>query len=124
MSHPYTDSAGTRLDLNDLETYQESWFPKKYLEFDVDALYDEVERKVADSLFYMDCWSPALIRANADKRGDPEPCERGYEDQRKRVVKFGRRFIRSTRLSPALMNDVPWLRKQLFLILDETENQC
>lgn len=118
------DHSGKTWDLNDRATYEESWFPKKCLDLGADGLYKEVTKKVGNSLFYMDCWSPALLGVSADKRGDPAPCERMYDDQRERVVELGRRFIRSTRLNPELENDVPWLRKQLFLILDETENQC
>jgi hypothetical protein len=40
-----------------------------------------------------------------------------------RVLKFGRRFAKESHLK-IRYDDTAWLRKQLFLILDETENQC
>ena len=72
------------------------------------------------SLYYMECLHPA----------------RSWDDlgQKTRVIEFGRKFSKEIRervrargllgRPPERADFRPWLLKQLFLILDETENQC
>jgi hypothetical protein len=108
--HPFTDEAGQHWDLNDPKTYEseESWFPKECLMFDARDLLKRVEHEIGWSLYYMLC-----VHTNS----------RAWETQYNRVLEFGKHFARESR-EPDRLENVPWLRKQLFLILDETENQC
>ena len=105
----YRDSTGNEWDLNDPSTYtsDKSWFPKEHLDLDARGLRKEVELRIAHSLYYMDCWNPGW----------------GDGGQHKRVLEFGRSFAREIRREER-RDSVLWLRKQLFLILDECENQC
>lgn len=104
---PYTDSLGNEWDLDNSKTYTDSWF-EEFIPLSVSELSIEIENRIAHSLYYMDCWDP-----------DWE-C---WKDQRKRVLEFGKRFALEIRKQDRL-GDKFWLRKQLFLILDEVENQC
>lgn len=103
----YRDHTGKVLDLDNHETYSRTWFPKKYLDMDAHTLREEVVKEIGHSLYYMMCWAPYVE----------------WEDQYERVLAFGKRFAKESRTEENWEN-IPWLRKQLFLILDETENQC
>ena len=104
----HTDRENQQWDLDDPETYVKSWFPDEYVEMDGHELRKCVQNKIGWSLFYMICAHPRFGR----KCG-----------QYARVVEFGKHFARESR-EPDRWENVPWLRKQLFLFLDETENQC
>ena len=103
----FTDSTGTQWDLDDEQTYIKSWFPDGKLKLDARALHKEIQNTIGWSLFYMICCHPRIQ----------------YDSQYPRVVEFGKHFARESREQDRWEN-VAWLRKQLFLILDETENQC
>lgn len=104
----YTDSSGQNVDLNDPRTYEsdECGFPEDCRKLDARGLDRRIQHEIGWSLYYMLC-----IRAPWDQR------------QYDRVLAFGRFYARESR-EPDRWDNVPWLRKQLFLILDETENQC
>ncbi len=103
----YDDAVGEKVDLNDPATYTNSpWFPKKFLTCNVHDLRMEVHQQIAFSLYYSTILHPDWDRA-----------------QYQRVHAFAVHFAREVRESDRYEN-VVWLRKQLFLILDETENQC
>lgn len=106
----YRDSGGQNWDLNDPKTYEstESWFPKDCLSLDWMGLYKRITHEIGHSLYYMICLHPA---------------PKMWGDQYARVVEFGKHFVRESR-EPDRRENIAWLRKQLFLILDETENQC
>lgn len=106
MTHPYTDSTGTEWDLNDMATYTKSWFPNECVDLNADGMRDRVKNAIGSSLYYMICHRPGF-----------------WDGQYTRVVEFGKHFAREVREKDRWGN-LPWLRKQLFLILDETENQC
>jgi len=97
---------GGNVDLNDPATYTDTWFPKKYLAYDVDDLRTEVHDAIAFSLYYSTILHPDWDRA-----------------QHQRVVGFAIAFAREVR-EPDRFRNRDWLLKQLFLIRDETENQC
>jgi hypothetical protein len=102
----FTDHAGTNWDLNDPETYEKSWFPEDCRSLDARGLHNRITHEIGWSLYYMHC------------------CHPGWDErQYNRVLEFGKHFARESR-EPDRWENVPWLRKQLFLILDETENQC
>ena len=103
----FTDRQGEQWDLDDEQTYTSSWFPGKHLKLSVRDLHLEVQNTIGWSLFYMICCHPRL----------------NYDAQYHRVVEFGKHFARESREKDRWEN-VAWLRKQLFMILDETENQC
>lgn len=104
----YTSSDDVQWDLDDPETYVKSWFPDKYVEMGAHKLRVCVENTIGWSLFYMLCAQPGFGRKDG---------------QYARVVEFGKHFARESR-EPDRWKNAAWLRKQLFLILDETENQC
>lgn len=103
----HLDHQGRTLDLNDDATY--SWvngFPEKYLDFSGHDLAREVHDQLAFSLYYM-----TILRPSWD------------EKQYQRVRAFAIHFAKEVR-EPDRRENKRWLRKQLFRILDETENQC
>lgn len=104
----FTDSEGTVWDLNNPATYESdlSWFPKDCRTLDARGLHDRITHEIGFSLYYMLCCHPGWDRKQYD-----------------RVLAFGRFFARESR-EPDRWENILWLRKQLFLILDETENQC
>lgn len=104
----FTDSAGTNWDLNDPATYEgaETWFPEGCRNLTARELHKHIEHQIGWSLYYMLC-----IHLRWDR------------EQYDRVFAFGTFFARESR-EPDRMENIPWLRKQLFLFLDETENQC
>ena len=115
MTHVYDWYEGhdERVDLNDPVTYtgsetQFSWFPKHYLAWDADDLRREVHQQIAFSLYYMTILNP----------GFGKEC-----GQYERVVGFARAYAREVR-EPDRWGNKKWLLKQLYMILDETENQC
>lgn len=99
----YRSSEG-KVDLNDPKTYQ-GWFAE-HMTLDAHGLRNKIQNEVGFSLYYMTCIYPEWDRA-----------------QYNRVLAFGNYFAREVR-EPDRWENVAWLRKQLFLILDETENQC
>ena len=99
------------MDLNDPKTYEDGW---DYASLDAEGLYKEITNAIGYSLYYMICLRRGT---NWDERSGFHP------GQYSRVVSFGRNFAREIR-EPGRRQDLIWLRKQLFLILDETENQC
>lgn len=103
----YRDAQGQIWDLNDPETYVKSWFPDEHLLLDAHGLHKAVCGAIGFSLYYMTCCHP----------------DTDWEGQRSRVIEFGKHFARESR-EPDRYENAAWLRKQLFLILDETENQC
>lgn len=110
----YKQSMGKWIDLNDPKTYEEGWFGETYGSLDTNSLRDKIMNTVGFSLYYMICNQPDV---DWNKGGGGQP------GQYARVVEFGKRYAREVREHDR-WNNVPWLRKQLFLILDETENQC
>lgn len=94
------------VDLNDPATYTDTWFPKHYLAWDVHDLRHEVHNQIAFSLYYM-----TILHPDWDRK------------QYERVIGFARAFARESR-EPDRWTNREWLLKQLFLIRDETENQC
>jgi len=110
----YEGSWGERVDLNDPATYEKAWEGTDYLSMSAKELRAKIEESVGCSLYYMICWRPDT---DWDKRQGPWP------GQYSRVVEFGRHFARECR-EPDRRDNIAWLRKQLFIILDETENQC
>ena len=107
IHHNFRDREGHDWDLNDPKTYTDSWFPEKYLSLEAHELRAEVHHQIGFSLFYMICAHPSI----------------GWKDQYPRIVEFGKHFARESRETDRFSN-VNWLRKQLFLILDENENHC
>ena len=101
----YTDSLGHHYDLNKSQTYTKSWFP--YPKLNAEALRERIQTEIGLSLYHMICY---------DQQTD-------WGNQYHRVVAFGRFFAREIR-EPDRWENKLWLRKQLFLILDEVENQC
>ena len=104
--HLYTDRVGVAWDLNDPETYTKSWLPNKFAKKGARGLRRAVEDTIGYALHYMICAYPEWPR-----------------DQYTRIVEFGKHFAREVR-EPDRYENKEWLRKQLFLILDETENMC
>ena len=103
----YEDNVDGQVDLNDPATFTNSgWFPKKYLAYEGHELWREVHDKLAFSLYYT-----TILHPNWDKK------------QHQRVHAFAVHFARESR-EPDRWGNKPWLLKQLFRILDETENQC
>ncbi len=111
--HWYTAAFGEQVDLNDPKTYEAGWF-KEHMALSAVELRAAVGAAVGGSLYYMICWS---ADTDWDKKSGATP------GQYSRVVQFGKSFARESR-EPDRRENVPWLRKQLFLILDEIENQC
>ena len=103
----FKDRSGINWDLNDPKTYSDSWFPDKYLNLKANELRSEIVNQIGFSLFYMICAHHGI----------------NWKDQYSRIVEFGKHFARESREEDRFDN-VDWLRKQLFLILDENENQC
>jgi hypothetical protein len=104
----YKDSSGTNWDLNDPQTYESeyTWFPVGCRNLDASGLDTRIQHEIGWSLYYMLCCHPGWDQRQYD-----------------RVMAFGLHYARESR-EPDRRNNVPWRRKQLFLILDETENQC
>lgn len=104
----YKDSNGTNWDLNDPATYEgeSTWFPADCRKLDARGLGERIQHEIGWSLYYMLCIHPGWDQKQYD-----------------RVFAFGSFYARESR-EPDRWKNVPWLRKQLFLILDETENQC
>jgi len=109
----YQPSWGEKVDLNDPKTYEEGWF-KEHMSLNAEELQKEIRNQIGYSLWYMICWQPDT---DWDEKHHDNP------GQYSRVVEFGRHFSRESH-EPDRRENVPWLRKQLFLIRDETENQC
>lgn len=105
---PYTDAGGQYWDLNDPKTYEGSWFPEDCRSMAAHELRRRIKHEIGVSLYYMICANKSDFGCNSD--------------QYHRVVQFGKHFARESREQDRLRN-VAWLRKQLFMILDETENQ-
>ncbi len=105
----FRDHTGQDWDLNDPATYEgeDSWFPKDCRALDANGLRQRIEQEIGRSLYYMVC-----------RHGD-------FWDkaQHDRVVSFGRFFAREVMEEDRYRNK-EWLRKQLFMFLDEVENQC
>lgn len=95
-----------RRDLNDPETYSNSWFPKKFLAFSAEQLRDEIRRQLQYALYYMTIWNPGF-----DK------------DQHSRIEHFARHFEREVK-EPDRWTNKQWLLKRLFMIRDQTSNLC
>lgn len=108
----YTQSWGDVVDLNDPETYEKGWF-KEHSKLGADELRQAISNAIGYSLYYMICWHPDV---DWNRQHGPHP------GQYARVVQFGKNYAREVRSGRG--EDVKWLRKQLYLILDETENQC
>jgi hypothetical protein len=103
----YDDAVGERVDLNDPKTYTNSgWFPKKNLDRPIHDLRMEVHQQFAFSLYYSTILHPDWDR-----------------EQHRRVHAFAVHFARESR-EPDRFTNREWLLKQLFRILNETENQC
>lgn len=107
MTHPYKDSTGEHWDLDNPNTYVKSWYPDELLAAEGPTLRQRVTHEIGQALYYMTCLHPDV----------------DWGDQRARVVEFGKHFARESR-EPDRWENATWLRKQLFMILDETENQC
>ncbi len=112
MTQFHKDSEGYTKDLDDEATYgPDHWFPQHYNDLDAEGMHKALTTAVGYSLFYMLCWNPDWLKL-ADG------------GQYKRVLAFGRDLCERIKENPDLRKDRTWLRKQLYLILDETENQC
>lgn len=104
--HKYQDCNGTIWDLDDPNTFEKEPNFSQYLSMDAFELRENVTEEVMRALWYMQCL---------------RPYHDGYNGQLARIIEFGKAFEMECKQH---LQDVPWLRKQLFLIRDETENLC
>ena len=106
----FTDCEGHTWDLNDPATYEDrktSCFPEDCVKLSAAGLRQRITHEIGQSLYYMLC----------------DHHEIKWAEQFQRVMSFGKFFASEVR-EPDRRNNVLWLRKQLFKILDEVENQC
>ena len=106
----YEDRKGHTWDLNDPATYEDrktSCFPEDCVKLSAAGLRQRITHEIGQSLYYMMC-------VHRDIK---------WAEQFQRVMSFGKFFASEVR-EPDRRDNVLWLRKQLFKILDEVENQC
>jgi len=92
---------GTTVDLDNPETYN-------YLPNDGKQLDEKMFSEIGMALCYMNIWHPDIW---------------GKKDggQKKRVMKMIRNFCNERKNH---YNDIMWLKEQIFLFQEETENMC
>lgn len=100
------------VDLNKSSTY--SYLPKTEKELD-NKMFEEIGKAVV----YMD-YFPTRKSYYPKKRPKNKLLRSGYE-QRVRVEKLIKKFAADRH---KYYGDVKWLREQVFLFQDETENMC
>ena len=126
----FKDHGGGEWDLKDHKTYVDSWFPNKFLKLSSKELVTAIKQEIGASLHYMLCWTPGCFGYNSFV--DEENPLHGR--QLDRVIKLGVEFhkeLKGFENTPGFTTDFAtkeihrvWLLSQLFLLLDETENQC
>ena len=92
-------------------------FPEEYRDLSYDDLVSRIDKEIGSALSYMLCYAPGRHGQKWDNK------------QIKRVKKMGKKFFQlhyhNLELSDERTEDQRlWARKQLWFLLEETENMC
>lgn len=107
----YENSLQERVNLRDPKTFENSFFDD-YMSLGAEELRSKITDTIGNALYYMIVWDPV---SHWREGHGVHPSQ--YDE----IVSFGRTYAREMR-EPDRWENIWWLRRQLYIILDMTEN--